>query len=57
MMGHRNDGSLKVEVTGVTPSPFQCILPQDSAYCHYSAISGTATGTLLSIMIAIHTLH
>jgi len=52
MMGHRNDGILKVEVTGVKPSPFQCILLPKSAYCQLSLALQQ-----VSIMITMHTLH
>ena len=56
MVGDRNDGrKLKVEVTEVKPSSFQHVVLR--TYCHYSVISGTTTGTLLSLIITEHTLH
>ena len=49
---------LKVEVTRVEPSPIQHILLHKMRlYCSYSAISGTTTGTSLSLAITEHTLH
>ena len=44
-------------VTTVEPSPFQHVVLQQSTDCSYSAFSGTTTHTLLSLTVAVHTLH
>ena len=46
-----------MEVERSNHPPFSMQYIDKSTYCHYSVISGTTTGTLLSLIITEHTLH
>jgi len=53
--GRQKGWKSKVEVTGVNPASFSIYYFKKSAFCPYSANSGTATGILLSLTATVHT--
>ena len=53
--GRQKGWKPKVEVTVVKPAPFSTYYFKKSAYCPYSANSGTATRISLSLTTIVHT--